>query len=209
MTFNSLVDEVMSTINRTDVATRAEVEQNFIYEAHQQICRECKNLGLVAYSISAFNPNNYVIQKPDRWRKTLNINCATTVGGSVINQLEERSYDFCRMYWPNPVLTGLPLYYADYGFSNIIVAPTPDAAYQFEFGYLEMPQPITAINQTNWLTNYAPDVLKYAVLLQCVAYIKNFDIIAVWQSAYSAGIESLRNQDVSRYVARTSDRSGD
>ena len=53
MTYASLTDEVMDYLDRTDGDTLARVP-DFIYQAEQRICRECKDIGFEVYVTSNF-----------------------------------------------------------------------------------------------------------------------------------------------------------
>lgn len=208
MTYNSLVQQTLDYLDRTDIATTNEIP-NFIYQAEQRICRESKTLGIVMYVTSAFTPSVAVYQKPANWRRNITLNFGTGTGNNTRNQIVLRSYEFLRDYWPDDTQTGQPQYYCDYGFSNYLVAPTPDMSYPFEFAYLALPEPISAINQTNWLTNYAPDVLLYATLLEATPYLKDDERVPIWERYYQRGLESMNTQDDLRLTDRASNRSSD
>lgn len=208
MTYNSLVNQIESYLNRSDADTVAQIP-NFIAQAEQRICREGKTIGLEQYVTSSFFPNNPVLQKPARWRRTLTFNCGTGSTNNTRNQLYTRSYEFLRGYWPDATQTGLPLYFGDYAYDHWLVAPTPDQAYPFEISYLELPEPLSVITQTNWLTDYASDVLLYACLLEAVPFLKDDDRIPVWEMMYNRGLQSLNAQDEQRYVDRASNRGAD
>ncbi len=208
MTYNSLTAQILDYLNRSDADTIAEVP-NFIYQAENRIARESKNIGLETYVVTILIPGTSVYQKPGRWRRTLSLNYGSGVGFNTRNQLFLRSYEYCRSYWPTSTLTAPPLYYADYGYTNWLIAPTPDLAYPMEISYLELPLPLTPSNQTNWLTNYAPDVLLYACLLEAVPFLKDMELVPVWTSYYDRALASLNSQDDQRVVDRASNRSSD
>lgn len=214
MTYTTLVNQVLDYLNRTDDDTRNAIPY-FIAQAEQRICRESKNIGLEAYVTGVFVPDEPVLAKPGRWRRSISFNCGTyggTPNPSDINprnQLYLRSYEFLRNYWPDANNTGRPQFYSDYGYAHLLVAPTPNVNYPFEYSYLELPEPINEDNQTNWLTDYAPDVLLYATLLEAISFLKNDERIPVWQQYYERGITSLNNQDTIRVIDRASDRSSD
>jgi hypothetical protein len=198
----------MDYLDRTDTDTLNEVP-NFIYQAEQRIARESKTLGIVIYVTNTFTVGVSVYQKPANWRRNLTLNYGTGTGSNTRNQIKIRSYEFIRDYWPTDTQTGPPKFYCDYGFSNFLVAPTPDIAYPFELGYLALPEPISVINQTNWLTNYAPDVLLYATLLEAVPFLKNDERVPIWERYYQRGLESMNAQDDMRITDRASNRDAD
>lgn len=208
MTYNSLIEQVLAYMDRTDQDVRDEVP-NFISQAEQRIARESKNIGLEQYVVSNFIVGQPVYQKPARWRRSLTMNYGVGETNDTRVQMYLRRYDYIRAYWPDPTVRGKPLYYADYGYSNFIVCPTPDDTYPFEFGYLELPEPLSESNQTNWLTNYAPDVLLYATLLEAMPYLKDDDRIPVWQMKYKEGLDSLNIQDDQRLEDRATNARAD
>ena len=208
MTYNSLVNQVMDYLIRTDIDTLNEVP-NFIYQAEQRICRESKSIGLEQYVTGSFIQNTSVLEKPARWRRSLSFNFGTGINFNTRNQILLRSYEFVRNYWSNSTQTGPPQFYSDYGFGNLLIAPTPDQNYPFEYAYLELPAPLSSNQQTNWLTDYAPDVLLYATLLEAVPFLQNDERIPVWQTMYDKGIASLNSQDDQRVVDRASNRRAD
>lgn len=208
MTYTSLVSEVEAYLNRTDAATIARIP-DFIYQAEQRICRESKNIGLETYVVGNFITGTSVYQKPARWRRNLSFNFGTGTGNNTRNQLLLRKYEFLRNYWPDSTSTSTPKFYCDYGYSNFLVAPTPDDDYPFEYCYLQLPEPITAANQTNWLTNFAPDVLLYATLLEAVPFLKDDERVQVWQGYYDKGLSSLNTQDDLRLLDRASNAGAD
>lgn len=208
MTYNTLVNQIISYLNRSDQSTLDQIP-NFISQAEQRIARESKNIGLEVYVLGNFIPSNPFLQKPSRWRRNLSFNCGNGPDFSNMNQLFLRSYEFIRNYWPNADNVGFPLYYADYGYSNLIVCPTPEVAYPFEYCYLQLPDPLTFSNQTNWLTENAPDIILYASLLEAIPFLKDDERIPVWQQYYQAGLQSLNSQDDQRILDRASNRMAD
>ena len=75
---------------------------------------------------------------------------------------------------------------------------TPDAYYPYEVRYIEMPQPLSIQNQTNWLTEYAYGLLFYASFLEAAPYLKNYDKIDSIRALYQERLASLKVQDEKR-----------
>jgi hypothetical protein len=112
-----------------------------------------------------------------------------------------------RKYWPNREQTGVPLFYAEYDYNNWIVAPTPDAAYPFEVLIYQLLPLLDDANQTNWLTDYAPQVLLYGALLEATPFLKNDERIQVWQTMYDRAAQALNGEDLSKILDRSARRS--
>jgi len=194
MTYDSLVDDIESYLERTDTATIQKIP-TFIMLAEQVLATDLKFLGNMTVSQSTMVANQPVIDKPARWRKTVSMN--VTVNGER-RPVFLRKYEYLREYWPDPTQTDVPLYYCDYDYTHWLVAPTPTSAYNFEVLYYERLQPLDSSNQTNWFTIYAPQALLYGSLLQAMPFLKNDDRVPMWQAQYGQVVTTLQTEDVLR-----------
>lgn len=198
MTYDSLVENIQSYLERNDTATIDKIPL-FIMLAEQVIASRIKFLGNLTVNTSNMVIGTAVIAKPARWHKTVSMNI--TVAGERKPVLL-RKYEYLRNYSPDPTATGIPEYYADYDYTNWLVAPTPAAAYAFEVLYYERVQPLDSSNQTNWFTIYAPQALLYGSLLQAMPFLKNDERIPMWQSQYDAIMGTLAEEDKLRIADR-------
>jgi hypothetical protein len=194
MTYDSLVDDISTYLERTDQATLDKIP-TFIMLAEQVIAAEIKFLGNLTVMTSNMVQNQAVIDKPARWHKTVSMN--VTVAGQRRPVLL-RKYEYLREYWPDPTNAGVPEFYCDYDYTHWLVAPTPDDDYAFEVLYYERIQPLDSSNQTNWFTTYAPQALLYGTLLQAMPFLKNDERIPMWQAQYQNIMNVLKTEDVSR-----------
>jgi hypothetical protein len=201
MTYNSLVQQVQDELDRYDTLFISYIP-NFILQATDRINSDLKNIGFEQYVTGAFIIGVSVQPKPARWRRTITFNYGTGTSNNTRNQIQLRTYEFCRAYAPDPTQAAAPQFYADYGFYNFLIAPTPDQTYPFELAYLEIPETITANVQTNWLTNYAPSLLLYATLLEAVIYLKVSERIPEMQAEYDRRLGPLAAQDQERKLDR-------
>lgn len=194
MTYNNLVADIESYLERTDQATLSKIP-TFIGLAEQVIASEIKFLGNLVVVSSNMVSDQPVIQKPARWRKTVSMN--VTVAGER-RPILLRKYEYLREFWPDPTETDVPEYYCDYNYDHWLVAPTPADDYAYEVLYYERIQPLDESNQTNWFTQYAPQALLYGSLLQAMPFLKNDERIPMWQQQYQAIMEVLKAEDISR-----------
>jgi hypothetical protein len=97
----------------------------------------------------------------------------------------------------------MPLYYADYDYQHWIFAPTPNAKdLPFEALYWQLPPLLDDANQTNWLTEYAPNLLLYAALLESAPFLKDDGRINTWQGLYDRALQALNGEDIRKIVDR-------
>lgn len=198
MTYDSLVENIQSYLERTDAATLAKIPL-FIMLAEQVIAAEIKFLGNLTVSTSQMVANANVIDKPARWHKTVSMNI--TVAGERRPVLL-RKYEYIRNYWPDPAQTSVPEFFCDYDYTHWMVGPTPDVTYVYEVLYYERAQPLDSSNQTNWFTTYAPQALLYGSLLQAMPFLKNDDRIPMWEAQYKQIMDVLKAEDKLRIADR-------
>jgi len=194
MTYDSLVENIQSYLERTDAATLEKIPL-FIMLAEQIIASQIKFLGNLTVNESTMTATEAIIDKPARWHKTVSMN--VVVDGSRTPVLL-RKYEYRREYWPDATQTGVPAYYADYDYTHWLVAPKPASNYTFEVLYYERVQPLDSTNQTNWFTTYAPQALLYGALLQSMPFLKNDERMPMWQQNYDLIMQTLKTEDIQR-----------
>ena len=198
MTYNSLVENIQTYLERTDQATLDKIP-TFIMLAEQVIASQIKFLGNLTVQQSSFIQGTNIVDKPARWHKTVSMNI--TVAGKRYPVLL-RKYEYLREYWPDPTQESVPKFYCDYDYTHWMIAPTPAAAYNFEVLYYERVQPLDATNQSNWFTVYAPQAMLYGSLLQAMPFLKNDERIPMWQQQYDAIMQTLMAEDKLRVADR-------
>ena len=198
MTYDSLVNDIQTYLERTDENTLEKIPQ-FIMLAEQIIASEIKFLGNLTVATSNMVQAENVIPKPARWRKTVSMN--VTVAGKRQPVLM-RTYEYIREYWPSPSATEIPLFFCDYDYQHWLVGPTPALGYSYEVLYYERVQPLDSANQSNWFTQYAPQALLYGSLLQAMPFLKNDERMPMWQANFDRIIEVLKRENATRIADR-------
>ena len=209
-TFETLKQDVRRYLERGGSATTDPVvfEQipRLINLAERRAAAELKILGFQNYVTTTLVVGQSVYAKPDRWRDTVSVNIGT--GATFVNRtmLFPRSYEYLRSYWPNEATTDQPLFYSDYDYQHWLITPTPDAAYPAEFAYYELPELLDDTNETNWLTEYAPQLLLYGTLLEAAPFLKNDERIPTWQQMYDRAAAITNGEDLGRILDRAAVR---
>jgi len=210
MTFESLQQDVRRYLERgATLASDAVVYEQIprlINLAERRIARELKIQGFINVVTGTLSTGQSVYPKPDRWRDTVSFNIGT---GSTQNErkfLFTRDYEYARTYWPNALDTDQPLFYSDYDYDHWLVSPTPDQDYPFEILYYELPPLLDDSVQTNWVTEYAPQLLLYGTLVEATPFLKNDERIQVWQNMYDRAAAMLNGEDLGKILDRSAVR---
>lgn len=209
-TFTTLKQDVQRYLERgaTLAADPIVYEQipRLINLAERRIARELKIQGFINVVTTTVQSGQSVVPKPDRWRDTVSITIGTGVNNNDRKSLFSRAYEYLRTYWPDATLAGEPVFYADYDYNHWLLAPTPDTTYPLEILYYQLPQLLDEENQTNWLTENAPELLLYGTLLEATPFLKNDDRIAVWQNMYDRSAAMLNGEDLAKILDRSAVR---
>lgn len=210
MTFTTLQQDVRRYLERGSsfAADPVVFEQipRLINLAERRIARELKIQGFINVVSGTLQTGVSVYAKPDRWRDTVSINIGTGANNNTRKVVFARAYEYLLSYWPDRTATDQPEYYSDYDYSHWLYAPTPDADYPFEVLYYELPPLLDDAVQTNWLTEYAPQLLLYGTLLEATPFLKNDERIPVWQNMYDRAAAMLNGEDLAKILDRASVR---
>ena len=194
LTYDSLIALVLQYLERDDAAVVAFIP-TAITLAEFEIAQEIKTLGQMVVVDATMQADNPVIAKPARWRKTVSMTLTTATGKQPILL---RKLEYLNGYWPNVTATGTPLYYADYDFDHWFVAPTPDQAYAFEALCYTRLQPLASDNQTNWLTQNAPNAMLFGTLKQTAPFLKDDARLQMWAQLFTEAMTALKTEDALR-----------
>ena len=203
MTYSSLLEDVRRYLERGFTAESDQIvyEQlpRLITLGERRISRELKIQGFIRAVTTPLQAGVATYRKPDRWRDTVSM----TLNGAPIFA---RAYEYCRNYWPDEAQTATPQFYADYDYNHWLITPTPNADSTLEVMYYEQPRFLGEDFQTNWLTEYAPQLLLYGTLLEATPFLKNDERINVWQSMYDRAAAMLNGEDLAKILDRSAVR---
>jgi len=105
-------------------------------------------------------------------------------------------------------VTGFPKYYAMFGGATamsdttsggLYLAPTPDQAYMFRIYYDHMPTQLSSATTTTYLTNYFPQGLLYATLVEAYGFLKGpMDMLTLYENKYKQEIAKFAGVQIGR-----------
>jgi hypothetical protein len=112
--------------------------------------------------------------------------------------LDQRDTTFIDEYNVDRSDTGTPKYYANWDNNTLIVAPTPDAAYEIELWYNKTPDRLSSTNTTTWLSTNAPEVLIYGTVVEAFSYLKNPPYVQLYDQKYAQAMQFLAQTQMGR-----------
>lgn len=107
--------------------------------------------------------------------------------------LLEKDVNFIDQAYPSRS-TGVPRFYSAWDDANILIGPTPDAAYSVELHYFARPESITtAAGGVSWLGTNAERALLYACLYEAYVFMKGEpDVLASYERAVAEEVGGLQ-----------------
>ena len=106
--------------------------------------------------------------------------------------LDYRDTSFMKEYWPNGASTGTPKYYSTWDQNTFYVAPTPNASFTVELGYIARPAQLSSANSTTWISTNSPEALFYACLIQAYSYTKGpREMLEYFEKSYTQALQGL------------------
>jgi len=182
----------------------------WIAQAHARITRDAPSLLFKVVVNGQFVVGQSQYLKPARWQTDLEFWYGAGAGFTAYSPLYLRPYGFCRLYWPDDTQTNPPVYYNNqFDYNNWLVLPTPDQAYPFEISYLESPQVIDINYQQNYLTEFMPEVLFKAVMLEASIDLHTQDLQQTAMNDYQSVLASWNAMDARRDYSSYTNRRAD
>ena len=207
LNFSTLQDDMKAYLQRNgplDPTTEAQLPR-LINLAERGIARELKIQGFIVPVTTVLPASISTLIKPDGWRETVSMFYGVT-GSQARTPITPRSVEYIRSYWPDPTQTGAPLFYADYTYSTWLFGPTPDVDYNMEIIYYSLPPLLDSVNTTNWLSDFAPEVLEYRAFWEMALFIRAPDDAQTWQQKYTDAMNSINQEDLQKIADRSTTR---
>lgn len=155
---------------------------NIIDDAEQRLYRELDLLSTVTRATGPLTANNRNFTLPTgngNFVVVEQMNVIIPAGITVPDQgmrvpLLPASKEYLDVVYPSVAGAGVPSLFAPINQEEWILGSWPDAAYTVEVVGTIRPAPLSALNQTTFLSQYLPDVFLAAALVMSVGYQQNF-----------------------------------
>lgn len=210
MTFDSLKQDLQRYLERGASAD----SDPYVYDqlpvlinnGERRCATELKIEGFINVVSTTLAVGQSVLDKPDRWKRTVSLRIGTGALYNTSKTLLPRGYEYLRELWPDATQQDEPEFYAEYDYNHWLIAPSADAAYPVEIVYYQQLPLLDDTNQTNWLTDHAPRLLLYAALMEAEPFLKNDQRLATWQALYDREASMLNGQDLAKILDRSTAR---
>ena len=170
----------------------------FIENVENKIQRELDLDAFRKFQFSSFTIGSPFITLPDdfAFERGVQIRNQTTNDRTWLDQRDTTFIDEYNVDRTNN--TGTPKYYANWDQNTLIVAPTPDLAYEIELWYNKTPDHLSSTTTTTWLSTNAPEVLIYGTVAEAFSYLKNPPYVQLYEQKYAQAVQNLAQTQMGR-----------
>ncbi len=208
LTYTSLLTDLKAYTDRGysgDTTVLAQFPR-LINKAERRIAYDLQVEGFEQVVTSTLQAGVATLGKPDRWRRTISVSIGTGTALNTRAQIFSRSYEYLRAFAPDDSIRGQPRYYANYNYDNWVFAPTPDQNYPIEIVYFEQPMLLGDDNDTNWITEMAPNLILAGALREVAVFMKDTEQTQTYEADYQQALQSLGANDLKKMIDRNAAR---
>jgi len=188
--YTYLVDDLIAA-TENDGSEFLSYIPKMVNRAEERLTRDLDDYGLVTYTSVAVSSGNNNITLPSGTRIVKNFNIVSD--GTRINLLQ-RTDESIRDYWPVSASTGTPEYYARRNNTTVLIAPTPSSTVNGEVVHVSRPVTLASATPTNYFSDYCYDALFNASMVEAMVFMKNFELVALFEQRYMQAVQTLQNQ---------------
>ncbi len=138
--------------------------------------------------------NRYVSMPSD----LLILRSVQIISSNVRDFLEKKDTSFISEFAPNETVTGTPKYFANWDETNILLAPTPNAAFEVQINYIKDPPHFNSSTNT-FISEHQEAMLLYGVLRECFGFLKGpEDLYKLYSDRYNQSLQAFGLQQMGR-----------
>ena len=200
MNYTEFTDNIKSYMEIDATVFTPTVLGNFILVSENRIMRDVDLDVFKEYDTATISTTNPKIQVPSGFLFPRYLQYIPTSGDKVF--LEQRDISFMTEYTANTsTSSATPKYYGLWDQSTLYIAPalTGSLNYQLELAYFRRTTQLSAANPNTWLSDNAPEVLTYAVLVEAYMFTKGpVDLLGQFQQRYTDTVSKLAAEQQGR-----------
>lgn len=200
--YNGLVDAIQTYTERSDAPFITNIPL-FIMLGQQRLAKDLKIVGTKQTITDNLLIGQQQLQKPQNWLNTSTFYVKVVGPNAGVYDtyypVQHRALEFCRYYWPTPTRVAQPKYFNDdTDYDNFLIFPTPDVAYPYELTVFILPDMIDTTISSNFFTQYCPNALIYACLIEAIPYLKDDERTQLWTQYYMDYVNKINQEDLRR-----------
>ena len=195
-TYSELVTQIRDYTETDSNVLTTTIVDDFIANAENRIFREVDLDDFRSYQYAALTASNAFVTLPGTTLTDFALIRSVMIypasGTPTRTELLQRDVTFMAEYWPDRTATAQPKFYGNWKAGNIILAPTPDAAYNIEVALNKLPTGLSSTNTTTWVSINAPRTILYACLCEALKFLKGpYDLLAHYEQGYANALQDL------------------
>jgi hypothetical protein len=195
MTYSELVTKIRDYTEVDSNVFTSTIINGFIENAEFRILRDVDSDNNRKYATASVVVTQKYFNVPDNCLVIRSVQI--TVSGET-KFLDIRDVTFVNEY-NSESLQGAPKYYANWDENTVIVAPTPDQAYNVQVNYILKPTGLSANTATTYLSQQFPNGLLYACLVEAYGFLKGpQDMLQYYENRYKQAIEGFSLEQMGR-----------
>jgi len=198
MTYAELVQKIRDYTEVDSNVLTSTIVDGFIENAEFRILRDVDSDNNRRYATASLVASQRFIDTPDNLLVVRSAQIVNGGSGSTRNFLEYRDTSYMSEY-NSTGATGEPKYYSMWDQDTIVLAPTPDSAYEIQLNYILKDQGLSSTNTTTYLSQNFPNGLLYACLVEAFSFLKGpNDLLQLYEGKYKQVVEGFSIEQMGR-----------
>ena len=201
MTYAELVQKIRDYTEVDSNVLTSTIIDGFIENAEWRIQRDTDADYQRQYQTANLVASQKFINLPQTYIIVRSVQIFTSTDTSLSGDrayLEVRDTSFISEF-NNTNATGFPKYYANWYENVLAFAPIPDNTYSIQVNYILKPPQLSASNTNTYLSQYFPNGLLYACLVEAFSFLKGpNDLLQLYEGRYKQAIEGFSIEQMGR-----------
>jgi len=201
MTYAELVQKIRDYTEVDSNVLTSTIIDGFIENAEWRIQRDTDADYQRQYQTANLIANQKFINLPQQYNIIRSVQIFTSTDTSLSGDrsyLEVRDTSFISEF-NSTNATGFPKYYANWYEDVLAFAPIPNNTYSIQVNYILKPPQLSATNTTSYLSQYFPNGLLYACLVEAFSFLKGpNDLLQLYEGRYKQAIEGFSIEQMGR-----------
>ena len=209
-TYATLTTAILSYTETDSNVLTSTITDDIIENAEFKILRDIPLDAYKKQQIGSLVTGQSTINVPAKtlFVKSIQVYDSTSAATGSNSYLEKKDETYLQEYIPAETSTGKPKYYAMFGGATgtsdttsgrMIFAPVPDTTYKFKIHYETIPDGLSSSNTTTYISQYFPNGLLYACLVEAFGYLKGpMDMLTLYEYKYKQEVQKFAAEQIGR-----------